>query len=1014
MVRQFQVRKDRKIFMVFLLVFSILAGMTLPMTAGIENKSGDGATVAVGTVSGKPGEVVDVPVSIENNPGIVAFYINISYDASKLKLIGVTNGSVLNDPSHSGSYRENPYRLCFDMGLSTVNNTNNGVVATLSFEILASAEVGNTPVTCTYNPNEIYDIDYQNVPFNIINGNIEVENTGIPTVTVGENEGSPGSTGIEIPITIENNPGIVAFYVSIGYDASKIKLTGVTNGTVLTDPAHSGSLATNPYRLCFDMGLSSSNITANGVVATLTFEVLEGVQPGDVTISVDYDTDEIYDVKMNNVFFEKVNGKITVSEEKFPPSFTTHPTGQTVKVGQDVTFTAEAVNEPNYRWQVNNGFGWSDIAGVTSSGYTVTGATYAQNGNQYRCVATNSQGTAYSDVATLTVRKLDQALFVINDPGVKTYGNPAFQLSTSGGSAGTVNYTYVSGPGAVTGDGVVTITGAGTIVVKATKAGDETYNPITSENRSITVNPASLILTADNKNIMVGGGEPAYTYTVSGLVSPDTAAVVTTPPTMSVDGFNSAVPGSFTITLAGGETSNENYRIDSRLNGTLTVSAKIDVSGSIVFHPGSAIYTGSELDCSAASGLSGGTWTYTYTPVSETASLGSNHKPLSAGVYSVTVKFEDATRLGSKTETFTVGKADGSTVSAPETVGTPTENSISVSSASPVNGQSVEYAKNTVNTVPETGWQDSGIFNGLSADTEYFFFARAKENSNYFAGTESAGTVIRTAAKNPENTPTVTVGSVSGKQGETVSIPVSISNNSGIVSFNVSISYDSTKLKLVGVTNGSVLTDPGHSGSLDTNPYRLSFDMGLSPENITANGVIAVLSFEILAATGDIAVNVDYNPNEIFDIDYHNVYFDKVNGKVTVQEIKDEPFFMSFCNDEVKIWADAGIIPSGAIFRVVKITPPPSSVEDKVNDQLGSSVSVLGYYEITLEDGDGNFITQLPGEITIATKILSENESGKKICMYQEDETGKLVKMETWVEDGYIFYKTSWLEQYDR
>jgi len=89
--------------------------------------------------------------------------------------------------------------------------------------------------------------------------------------------------------------------------------------------------------------------------------------------------------------------------------------------------------------------------------------------------------------------------------------------------------------------------------------------------------------------------------------------------------------------------------------------------------------------------------------------------------------------------------------------------------------------------------------------------------------------------------------------------------------------------------------------------------------------------------------------------------------------------------------------------------PPPPAVVDKVNDQLGKGTVILAYYEITLKDSSGNFITQLSGEITISIKLADGYESGR---VYQEDINGILVEMESWVEDGYLFYKTSWLEIY--
>jgi hypothetical protein len=96
------------------------------------------------------------------------------------------------------------------------------------------------------------------------------------------------------------------------------------------------------------------------------------------------------------------------------------------------------------------------------------------------------------------------------------------------------------------------------------------------------------------------------------------------------------------------------------------------------------------------------------------------------------------------TVSITVNKAAGAAVSAP-TLGSKTHNSITVSAVSaPANGQTVEYAVNTGNTAPSTGWQTGTTFTGLSAGTTYHIFARAQENANYNAGAASGGLEVAT------------------------------------------------------------------------------------------------------------------------------------------------------------------------------------------------------------------------------------------------------------------------------
>jgi len=55
---------------------------------------------------------------------------------------------------------------------------------------------------------------------------------------------------------------------------------------------------------------------------------------------------------------------------------------------------------------------------------------------------------------------------------------------------GAVTYNLVSGSGTVRSGGIVTITGAGSIIVNATKDADNNYNAVTSADLTITVDKA--------------------------------------------------------------------------------------------------------------------------------------------------------------------------------------------------------------------------------------------------------------------------------------------------------------------------------------------------------------------------------------------------------------------------------------------------------------------------------------------------------------------------------------------
>jgi hypothetical protein len=110
------------------------------------------------------------------------------------------------------------------------------------------------------------------------------------------------------------------------------------------------------------------------------------------------------------------------------PSITSHPASQTVSVGQSATFSVGASGTPplSYQWQRNA----VDIAGATSSTYTLAFAQASDNGALFRARVSNSFGSVTSNPATLTVTS--------NTPPTGTITQPVQGTLYTAGD--TINY----------------------------------------------------------------------------------------------------------------------------------------------------------------------------------------------------------------------------------------------------------------------------------------------------------------------------------------------------------------------------------------------------------------------------------------------------------------------------------------------------------------------------------------------------------------------------------------------
>jgi len=91
---------------------------------------------------------------------------------------------------------------------------------------------------------------------------------------------------------------------------------------------------------------------------------------------------------------------------------------------------------------------------------------------------------------------------------------------------------------------------------------------------TLTVNPAVLVVRADDKSREYGQANPAFTVSYSGFVNGDTASAVTVAPAFNTTATPASVPGTYPITGSGGSA--PNYSL-THVPGLLTIFANLPV-----------------------------------------------------------------------------------------------------------------------------------------------------------------------------------------------------------------------------------------------------------------------------------------------------------------------------------------------------------------------------------------------------------------------------------------------------
>lgn len=130
--------------------------------------------------------------------------------------------------------------------------------------------------------------------------------------------------------------------------------------------------------------------------------------------------------------------------------------------------------------------------------------------------------------------------------------------------------------------------------------------------------------------------------------------------------------------------------------------------------------------------------------------------------------------------------------------------------------------------------------------------------------------IIQFGAGGAVENPSITVGSASGKPGDTVTIPVSIANNPGYAGYQGRISFDSTALTLTNVTGAT---------TFNSETGAVSFAQAT---NITADGEILAATFKINdgAAYGTYPIGISFD--EFYDASENDLSLEITSGKITV------------------------------------------------------------------------------------------------------------------------------------
>ena len=239
---------------------------------------------------------------------------------------------------------------------------------------------------------------------------------------------------------------------------------------------------------------------------------------------------------VNNSGGSATSAEATLTVNAIPPTITGNPQSTAVNEGQTATFGVIATGTKpfTHQWQKDS----VDISGATDSSYTTPATTMGDNGAKFRCVVTNSGGSATSAEATLTVNAIPPT--VTGDPQPQTVN--VGQTATFGVIAtGTQPFTYKWQKGGV---GIAGATDSSYTTPAATNGDNNTQFRCIVSNSAGADTSQTALLTVTNQS-------PQFTSTPVSMTDTATVASLYRDTVHATDPDGDALTFSFLASITG-------------------------------------------------------------------------------------------------------------------------------------------------------------------------------------------------------------------------------------------------------------------------------------------------------------------------------------------------------------------------------------------------------------------------------------------------------------------------------
>lgn len=129
-----------------------------------------------------------------------------------------------------------------------------------------------------------------------------------------------------------------------------------------------------------------------------------------------------------------------------------------------------------------------------------------------------------------------------------------------------------------------------------------------------------------------------------------------------------------------------------------------------------------------------------------------------------------------------------------------------------------------------------------------------------------------------------TVGAIEATPGETITMPISITNNSGFVSASLMVNFDSAVLELTEVVDAGLVAGAMHTTTYSS-PFYFTWENDRNTNDCTSKGKLVELVFKVsdYATEGDFSIEVAVPTDGLLNCNGQEVATSSIPGKVVIK-----------------------------------------------------------------------------------------------------------------------------------